>query len=155
MKHLTRTVSLLLTAAALVLIAPGASAQNTWGPRAGLSANPDQLVVGAHLQFPVATNLYFLPNADVAFGDDVFTFSLNGDLAYRFASDASIKPYVGGGLSYFNYDVDGGGTFDEIGVGVLVGFWFNSNAATPFFVQGKLFLDDSLPDFKVMAGVNL
>jgi len=155
MKSLARTISLLLATAVLGLTAGAASAQNTWGPRAGLSANPDQLVLGAHLQFPVATNLYLLPNADVAFGDDVFTFSINGDLTYRFASDASIKPYFGGGLSYFNYDPDGSGSFDELGFGVLLGFWFNSNAATPFFVQGKVFLDDKLPDFKVMAGVNL
>lgn len=157
MKATVRGTALILVAAVLVLSAGHASADTTWGPRAGMSFNPDQIALGGHVQFPIATNLYIVPNADVAFGDNAFTISLNGDLAYRFGTDGSVKPYVGGGFSYFNYDIDvpGAGSVSETGVAALGGVWLNANGSTPFFIEGKLFFSDSLPDFKVMAGVNL
>ena len=155
MKSIARGTALLLAATALVLSASQASAETTWGPRAGMSFNPDQIALGAHLQFPIASNLYLVPNADIAFGDDLFTIGLHGDLAYRFASEGSIKPYLGGGLSWYSYSPDEGDSQSEAGVGVLGGVWFNANGSTPFFVEGKLYFSDQMPDFKLMAGVNL
>lgn len=155
MKSIARGTALLLAATALVLSVGQASAETTWGPRAGLSFNPDQIALGAHLQFPIATNLYLVPNADIAFGDDLFTIGLHGDLAYRFASEGSIRPYLGGGVSWYNYSPDEGDSRSKAGADVLGGLWFNANGSTPFFVEGKLYFSDSMPDFKVMAGVNL
>ena len=157
MKPILRTASLTVAAIAALVVAAPASAQTTWGPRAGMSFNPDQIALGAHVQLPVATSLYIVPSADVAFGDDLFTISLNGDLEYKFASSGSVKPYVGGGFSYFSFDPDTEGfdSVDETGVSALGGLWLNANGATPFFIEGKLFFSDHLPDFKVMAGVNL
>jgi hypothetical protein len=158
MKAIVRGTALLL-AAAFTLSAGSAAAETTWGPRAGMSFNPDQVALGAHVQLPLATNFYIVPNADLAFGDDAFTISLNGDVAYRFQSESSVRPYLGAGFSYFNYDFDedipGDDSVSEAGVGVLGGVWLNANGSTPFFIEGKLFLSDELPDFKVMAGVNL
>ncbi len=153
MKRFIRT-ALAMLPLTLLLTAGAASAQTNWGPRAGLSVDPDQLVVGFHVEYPAATNLYFVPNADVAFGDNVFTFSLNGDLSYRIPG-SSARPYVGGGLSYLNYSFDGGGSGDELSLNVLGGFWANTGGSTPFFLEGKLYFADATPDFKVMVGVNL
>ena len=161
MKTIVRATALFAATAALVLGAGASSADTAWGPRAGLSFNPDQIALGAHVSLPVATNLYLVPNADVAFGDNAFTIGLHGDLAYRFSGESSVKPYVGGGFSYYNYDVDtpegfeGDDSFSETGVGILGGVWLNANGSTPFFVEGKLYFSDSMPDFKLMAGVNL
>jgi hypothetical protein len=156
MKVFARGTALLFAAVALVFAAGPAAAQSTaWGPRAGLSFNPDQIALGAHVQIPIATSLYLVPNADLAFGDDLFTIGLHGDLAYRFSPEASIRPYVGGGLSYYNYDADEGDSQSETGVGVLGGVWLNANGTTPFFIEGKLYFSDSMPDFKLMAGLNL
>ena len=158
MKATARLTALFFAAAVVVLATAPASAQTTaWGPRAGMSFNPDQVVLGAHVQIPVATSLYLVPNADLAFGDDVFTIGLHGDLSYRFAGETSVRPYVGGGFSYYNYDVDSEGvdSQSETGVGVLGGVWLNANGTTPFFIEGKLYFSDSMPDFKAMAGVNL
>jgi len=159
MKSIVRGTALLLVAAAFAVSAGSAQAETTWGPRAGMSFNPDQIALGAHVQLPLATNFYIVPNADVAFGDDAFTISLNGDVAYRFQSESSVRPYLGAGFSYFNFDVDtegpGDSSFSEAGVSVLGGVWLNASGSTPFFIEGKLFLSDQLPDFKVMAGVNL
>ena len=157
MKATTRVTALFFAAAALALPAGHAMADVTWGPRAGLSFNPDQIVLGAHVQIPVATRLYLVPNADLAFGDNLFTIGLHGDLAYRFATDSSVRPYLGGGLSYYNYDPDtqGASSASETGVSVLGGVWLNANGSTPFFIEGKLYFSDRMPDFKAMAGVNL
>lgn len=159
MKLSIRTAALALAAVAALAtfaVAP-AAAQATWGPRAGLSFNPDQVVLGAHVQFPVATQLYIVPNADLAFGDDAFTISINGDLQYRFASSGSVKPYVGGGVTYISYDpdVEGADSVDETGISALGGVWFNATGSTPFFLEGKLFFSDRMPDFKVLVGLNL
>lgn len=155
MKSIARGTALLLAATALILSAGHASAETTWGPRAGMSFNPDQIALGAHLQFPIATSLYFVPNADIAFGDNLFTIGLHGDLAYRFSPEGSIRPYVGGGLSWYNYGPDEGESASEAGVAGLGGVWLNANGSTPFFIEGKLYFSDSMPDFKLMAGVNL
>jgi hypothetical protein len=158
MKAIVRGTGLFLVAV-FALSAGNAAAETTWGPRAGMSFNPDQIALGAHVQLPLATNFYIVPNADVAFGDDAFTISLNGDVAYRFQSESSVRPYLGAGFSYFNFDVDSEGAGDdsisEAGVSILGGVWLNASGSTPFFIEGKFFLSDELPDFKVMAGVNL
>src|SRR5688572_10729360 len=67
MKSIVRGTALLLVAAAFVLSAGNAAAETSWGPRAGMSISPDQIALGAHVQLPLATNFYLVPNADVAF----------------------------------------------------------------------------------------
>jgi hypothetical protein len=96
-----------------------------------------------------------VPSFDIAFGDDAFTIGLHGDLDYRCDVEGSVKPYVGAGFSYYNYDPDEGDSNSETGVNILGGVWLNSDSSTPFFVEGKFGLSDSMPDFKVMAGINL
>lgn len=157
MKSIVRGTALLLVAAVVALSAGNAAAETSWGPRAGMSFNPDQIALGAHVHLPLATNVYLQPSADIAFGDDTFTVSINGDMAYRFQSESSVRPYLGAGFSYFSYDLDAEGVdaIDETGLGVLGGVWLNANGSTPFFIEAKLFTSDRLPDFKLMAGVNL
>lgn len=145
--------------AALALTFTGVSttsAQTSWGPRAGFSLSPDQFVVGFHAMIPVGSGLYVVPSGDVGFGDSSFTWSLNGDLQYRFSTSGSVKPFIGGGVTYFNLDPDTEGvdTFSEFGGGILGGVWLNTNGSTPFFLEGKVGLGD-VPDFKFMAGLNL
>ena len=156
MRNFARGTALLFGAALLVLAARPASAEVNWGPRAGMSFSPDQIVLGAHLNIPVgAENMAIVPSFDIAFGDDAFTIGLHGDLDYRFDVEGSVKPYVGAGFSYYNYDPDEGDSNSETGVNILGGVWLNSDSSTPFFVEGKFGLSDSMPDFKVMAGINL
>ena len=154
MKSLVRGTVLLASIAVLSFAGPS-SADTVWGPRVGMSFNPDQIALGAHLSFPIATGFYFTPNADFAFGDDATTFSLNGDAHYHFSTTGSLKPYLGAGVSYFNYSPDNFDSFSETGMNLNGGIWLNGNGSTPFFIEGKFFLSDQLPDFKLMAGVNL
>jgi hypothetical protein len=156
MKSILRTTTSFVAAAVLAaVVAAPVSAETAWGPRGGMSFNPDQIALGAHVALPIATSFYFVPNADFAFGDDATTFSLNGDAHYRFATDSSIKPYLGAGVSWFNYSPDDFDSFSEAGMNIHGGIWLNTNGSTPFFIEGKFFLSDELPDFKAMIGVNL
>jgi hypothetical protein len=157
MKTPARGIALLLAAAVFVLAAGPASAETSWGPRAGMSFNPDQIALGAHVRIPVATSLSIIPSADIAFGDDAFTIGLHGDLAYSFSAGSSLRPYIGGGFSFYSYDSDneGADTNSETGVSALGGIWLNADGSTPFFIEGKLYFSDNMPDFKLMAGVNM
>lgn len=158
MRSYVRGSSFLFGVALIALAAAPASAQVNWGPRGGLSFSPDQIVLGAHVNIPVGSeNFALVPSLDIAFGDDLFTIGLHGDLDYRFQVEGSVKPYVGAGFSYYNYDSDaeGADANSETGVNILGGVWLNSDSSTPFFVEGKFGLSDTMPDFKVMAGVNL
>ena len=71
-----------------------------WGPRVGLSLNPDQVHFGAHLDFGnFAQHVRFQPNVELGFGDDVKLFTINAEAAYRFSSTWDVwTPYLGGGL---------------------------------------------------------
>ena len=122
-------------------------------------------MLGAHDMIPLGTSgLHFVPSAEVAFGDELFTIYGNGDLIYRFSAGGSVKPYLGGGVSAVNYDpddveVDGvtikGESETEVGFSALGGAWFNAGGSTPWFIEGKVGLDDKTPDVKVMVGVGL
>ena len=155
--------SIRFTASVLVLglafaVAPGnAAADVTWGPRAGFSIDPDQFVLGAHVQVPAGSSLYFVPSLDLAFGDNLFTIGLHGDMQYRFKSEASARPYLGAGFSYYSFDPDseGADSNSEAGLSILGGVWLNATGSTPFFLEGKFYVTDDMPDFKIMAGLNL
>ena len=54
------------------LVPAPASAQLDPGLRAGVSVDPDQFYVGAHVETaPIVERLVFRPNVEVGFGDDV------------------------------------------------------------------------------------
>ena len=49
-----------------------------WGPRVGLSLNPDQIHFGAHLDCGhFARHIRLQPNLELGFGDDVKLFTAN------------------------------------------------------------------------------
>ena len=163
MKSITRIAAAAFLASVVAFSASPAAAQ--FGVRAGYSFTPDQVVLGAHYMIPVGTSgLNVIPSAEVAFGDDAFTIYGNGDLVYRFAAGTSVKPYLGGGISYVSYDPDDieidGETIEvdsssDVAFTAIGGAWFNAGGSTPWFLEGKIGLDDKSPDVKLMVGVGL
>lgn len=150
------TVALAFCAALLVLIAGArpSSAETSAGLRVGLSIDPDQVLVGGQLNLnPVSEQVYIVPSAEAGFGDDAFTLSFNGDVQYRFDVDGSVRPYAGGGLTlwYFNLD-EGRGDDTELGAALLGGFFFGEGGR-PMFIEAKAGLGD-VPDWKFMFGIN-
>jgi hypothetical protein len=118
------------------------------GVRAGVSVDPDQFYVGGHYETsPLVDRLYFRPNLEVGFGDDVTTVAVNLEAVYKIAlkGRGSNAFYMGGGPAINIYDTDGGSD-TEGGLNLLAGLEFGK-----FFVEVKGGVFDS-PDLKVGVG---
>ena len=133
--------------ASLLLLATPANAQ-TFGVRAGASADPDQFFFGGHYETkPLMKNLTFRPNIEVGVGDDVTLVAFNIEFAYWI--DLNNKPwkvYLGGGPAANLYDQN-----DETdlqgGFNLMVGAQHRGG----LFVEFKVGLIDS-PDVKFAVG---
>jgi hypothetical protein len=77
----------------------------SWGPRVGVSSNPDQIVGGVQFDLgEFAEHVRFQPSAEVAFGNHVNTIQANVMVAYYFPVESNITPYAGGSISAAFYD---------------------------------------------------
>jgi hypothetical protein len=140
-------VSLLVAALALVAVPSTASAQGP-GVRAGASVDPDQFYFGGHYETrPLVENLYFRPNVEVGFGDDVTALGLNLEFVYKIPLDAGPwSLYAGGGPALNIYSFDNNSS-TEGGLNIL----FGAETTQGLFFEVKLGAIDS-PDFKVGVG---
>jgi len=149
---------------ALILAAAGVQAGDNdvgfrgWGPRVGLTVDPDQVHFGAHLDFGnFAQRVRFQPNFELGFGDDITLAALNFEAAYRFRSNWAIwTPYLGGGLGLNFYSWDDGHNLGDdsdtkVGLNILGGVERGLASGDRFFVELKLGIGDS-PDFKFTVG---
>jgi len=148
----------IVLAAALIALAclalPGTAGASV-GIRGGFSSDPDQFLVGMQVETPpVGKDLYIIPSGEAGFGDDAFSLSFNGDLQYRFGSQENARPYVGGGLTYFYVDPDNGDSDSGFGLTVLGGVIFERKSGQPIFLEAKIGLDNEIPDFKMVVGLN-
>jgi len=129
-----------------------------WGPRIGLTANPDQFHFGAHLDFGnFARHVRFQPNIEVGVGDDLTLVTVNAEAAYRFRQTWDVwSPYLGGGLGInFASAGDhglGDHTNSDLGVSALGGIEKILASGDRFFTEVKMGLVDESPDFKLTFG---
>jgi hypothetical protein len=142
---------------ALMITATRANADPVvWGPQAGLSITPTQVVFGFHAIAPLGNRLDFAPSIDLGVGDGAFTIAANGDLHVNVSPESSLRPYVGGGITIYNFNpnADGVGGDTEVGGSVLGGIWLNRSGSTSYYLEGKIGLGN-VPDFKAIIGLNL
>ena len=132
-----------------LLAASPAHAQGGVGVRAGLSVDPDQFYVGAHVDAgPLVDRLWFRPNVEIGLGDNLTVFCFNAELAYWFSTRSPWRIYVGGGPALNIYHFDGGGGSDtRAGLNFTLGFVHHGG----FFAEGKLGALDS-PTLKLGIG---
>lgn len=146
------------------LTAPASAQEQTrvgfrgWGPRVGLTIDPDQIHFGAHLDFGnFAKRVRFQPNFELGIGDNLMVAAFNLEAAFRFREKWDVwTPYAGGGLGINVIDHDdnngfGGNTNTELGVNILGGIEKGLSNGDRFFIEVKLGLADS-PDFKATVG---
>jgi hypothetical protein len=133
--------------ASFMLFATPANAQ-TFGVRAGASADPDQFFFGGHYETkPLMKNLTFRPNIEVGVGDDVTLVAFNIEFAYWI--DLNNKPwkvYLGGGPAAILSDKDDNTDFNG-GFNLMVGAQHRGG----LFGEFKVGLIDS-PDVKFTVG---
>ncbi|MEO5989735.1 MAG: hypothetical protein ABIU54_13085 [Candidatus Eisenbacteria bacterium] len=152
--------NLALVALFIALVAPApVNAFSAFGPHLGFSSGPDQIILGAHLQFgDVAPQLDFVPGIDLGFGDNLTLISINGDFHYRFdVTGSSWQPYAGAGvgLHFIQYDNNGpysDGSATEGGGHFILGADVPTKSGSRFFAELKLGLNSRSPDLKVLAG---
>ena len=131
-----------------------------WGLRGGVTFEPDQVHVGAHLEAgELFTNGVFLPNIEVGFGDDMTLFAFNPELVYRFTtrSNSGWGFYIGAGLgvNFVQWDEDWRGRDEsdtDLGLNILGGMSRGLSSGNEFFLELKLGVSDS-PDAKITAGL--
>jgi hypothetical protein len=134
------------------------SAGTGWGPRIGLADDPDQFLVGVHLDAGrVARNTRFRPGAELGLGDDHTIFALTAPILYRFVGPREITPYAGGGFAAGIVDHDRGGRFEdddtdfEIALEIVGGLEWQLRSRNAFFLELTLVAGD-LHDVKIAAG---
>jgi hypothetical protein len=147
----------------LFALLPGtalAAAVTGVGPRLGLSLDPDQAVVGGQLEVSdMVTDLDFVPDIELGFGDDATVIALNLDLHYRFRlQGSSWAPYVGMGMGVNFIEVDQPSPFEdvsdtEVGGNFILGAQVPTQAGSKFFSELKLGLGD-IPEVKILVGWN-
>lgn len=127
-----------------------------WGPRVGLSFQPDQVHFGAHLDFGnFAEHVRFQPNVELGLAKDEKLFAINAEAAYRFSSQWEVwSPYLGGGVgaNIKSYDTgDHNVSQTDLALNVLGGIEKGLSNGDRFFLEIKLSLND-VPDAKLTAG---
>ncbi len=125
-----------------------------WGPRVGLTIDPDQVHFGAHLDFGnFARRVRFQPNIEVGVGNDLTVVALNAEASYRFRDKWDVwTPYLGGGVGANIMSRDGRGDSDtDVGLNALGGIERGLSDGDRFFTEVKLGLVDS-PDVKLTVG---
>jgi len=135
----------------LVLFVSTPALAQDGGIRGGISVDPDQFYFGGHLETsPLIERLYFRPNVEVGFGDDLTLIAANMEFVYKFTIGRAWNLYAGGGPALNVYMLDGDGDNDsqtEAGVNVLVGV----EQSNGLFFEFKVGVIDS-PDFKFGVG---
>jgi hypothetical protein len=127
-------------------IARPAHAQD-FGVRGGISANPDQVFFGAHVEsLPIVDRVHLRPNIELGFGDDVTLFAVNLEAIYKWPLTAPWTVYAGAGPA-INIVKAPGETDAEAGINFLGGLEHKKG----WFVEAKVGAVEST-DLKIMFG---
>ncbi len=127
-----------------------------WGPRVGVSVDPDQVHFGAHIDYGnFARHVRFQPNVELGLSDHLKLFTINAEAAYRFSEKWDVwTPYLGGGLGANIKSYDNGHdnwSHTDLGVNLLGGIEKGLDNGDRFFIEAKVSLND-VPDLKVTVG---
>lgn len=160
MKSIRRlaVLGLVVAVAPPALAAEGAFSYRGWGPRMGLTLEPDQFHAGVHMDLGyISDHVRVHPNIEVGVGDDLTIVALNlAEAAYRFSSEWNVwTPYLGGAMSIYIVDRDrrfgNDGSDTEVGLSAIGGIEKGLSGGSRFFVQTRLGLIDS-PDLSLTIG---
>ncbi|OFW32979.1 MAG: hypothetical protein A3G76_10445 [Acidobacteria bacterium RIFCSPLOWO2_12_FULL_65_11] len=136
----------------------GAQSLSDLGGRLGVSGGPSQFYIGGHGAFgPLVDQLWFRPNLEAGFGDNVTVLAFNIEFQYRIKltgslSNAPWSPYIiaGPALVYAHTSV-GNFSGSSTGGGFNIGFGLQHSRG--LFTEIKFGVADS-PDFKFGVGYN-
>lgn len=151
MQGLKRKYGLCVIAFAVTLLGASGATAAGFGPRLGLTGDPDQVHMGFHVDAArMAPNLGFMPSFEVGLGNDLTLFSANFDFKYAFRTRSAWRPYMGAGPALHFVRVDNNTEDTEVGF-AFVGGMQSGTRSGAFFTEMRLGMVDS-PDFKFTVG---
>jgi hypothetical protein len=135
--------------------AASSSSHAGWGPRIGVSTDPDQLVVGGQLVFPdFASHVAAMPSVELGFLDHETTVALNGDFAYHFEVNSSAwKPYAGAGIALVIAQPENGDSSTDAGMNLILGTDVPTRTGNKFFGEFRIGVGD-ISSLKFIVGWN-
>lgn len=151
-----RTILATVVTALGMMVLPVAGAHAAgWGPRLGLTVDPDQVHFGAHIDAGyMADRLRFQPNFEMGIGDDLTVAAFNFDMLYLFSTrwDAW-APYLGGGPGASIVDRDGRNSDSDLeaGLNLVGGIEKGLSSGGRFLTELRLGLIDT-PEMKWTVG---
>jgi hypothetical protein len=124
-----------------------------FGPRVGVSLDPNQIVLGGHGDFgdlfPQTT--WLLPVLEVGLGDNVTVVSLGTDLLIRGRDRTEAwNPYGGGELALLFTSTDGGRDNSDLGLSGVLGLEKGISRSHRFATEIKFSVIDA-PNVKLTA----
>jgi hypothetical protein len=125
------------------------------GIRSGLGLDPDQGVVG--IQAVLGKKLKFMrlaPSFDFGFGDDVLTYTFNGDVRFLLLAPpkSSTALYAAAGPTISVWDPDKGETDTEIGLTLVVGIRMPFGKSNFYNLESRYGIGD-VPEVRILFGV--
>jgi hypothetical protein len=142
-------------AVALVLLAlpaPASAGDTKFGVRGGYYTDIGEPFLGAEVLVPVARRIYFNPNFEYVFVEDLNYWTLNGDFHYDFPTHRPYYVWAGAGVGLLRVDPPGADNSDtDVGLNLLAGVGFNAGSVVPYF-QAKVILKNG-SEFALGFGV--
>ena len=134
-----------------VSVAP-AGARDMFGLRVGLYTDPNDAFAGVEGVFHVGNSVYFNPNFEYVFVEDLNYWTLNGDFHYDFPTHRPYYVWAGAGVGLLRVDPPGADNSDtDVGLNLLAGFGFQTGSVIPYF-QAKVILKNG-SEFALVFGV--
>lgn len=131
-----------------------------WGPRVGLASDPDQFLVGVHIDAGrLAPRVRFQPDVELGLGDEFFLLGFTAPVHYLFRVSGDVQPYAGGGVTIGYVNIDVPEPFEDVvddddiefAVDIVGGVEWNLSQGNLFFVEFDILAGD-LHDFQLVAG---
>jgi len=154
MRSIRNTIRASLVAALVLPVLNGSASAGDLkvGIRGGYYTDIGDPFLGAELLMPVAHRIYFNPNFEYVFDDNLRYWTLNGDFHYDFATHHPYYVWAGAGLALVHTNLKGrddGNT--DVGANLLAGLGFRTGGVVPYF-QGKVILKDG-SEFALAFGI--
>jgi hypothetical protein len=141
--HRSRNMTLTVTAAVVLLVAPFASAEPMFSVRSGVNLDSNDPLLGAGLLAHLGDRWYANPNVEYTFGDRVDVLGLNADFHYDFPLNGSPYVWAGPGLAVLRRDYEPGGSDTDVGVNGVFGIGFRTHSGAVPYIQTKVTLADN------------
>ena len=144
--------SAVAAAALLLSVPPPASGETKFGVRGGYYTDIGEPFLGVEVLAPVAHRIYFNPNFEYVFVENLNYWTLNGDFHYDFPTHRPYYVWAGAGVGLLRVDPEGPDNGDtDVGLNLLAGLGFRTGSVVPYF-QGKLILKNG-SEFAVAFGI--